>query len=406
MPGWMRMFGVVTLLVLFEVPLGTGLFDPAGPAIAAETALTAEIERLLAAGPAGVGQVEAAAAWQKIVEAGPEALPALLAATARANPVAFNWIVTAADRIVRQARQGGGTLPSEVFLSVIKDRQAPGKTRWMCWQWLNDQDSQHAGALLRECLDDPGAELRRAAVEAALRELGDLNALLNRPGDDTQRRATVAELQKLFAAARDSDQVEMLAQWLRRFGQSVDLARHYGYVQIWRVVGPFDNRGGVGFETTYPPEQRPVISETYAGKHGPVSWKKLTLTDEKGRVNLNELLGEEKGVVAYALTVVELDQDQPVEIRWASPNATKLWVNGRLVAAFDVYHSGYEDDQYRISCQLRQGPNYLLIKICQNEQTQDWARDWEFRLRVCDNLGGGVGKVRDPAELPVSPMPQ
>ena len=29
-------------------------------------------------------------------------------------------------------------------------------------------------------------------------------------------------------------------------------------------------------------------------------------------------------------------------------------------------------------------------KVCQNEQTDDWAQLWSFHLRVCDSLGGAV----------------
>jgi hypothetical protein len=32
----------------------------------------------------------------------------------------------------------------------------------------------------------------------------------------------------------------------------------------------------------------------------------------------------------------------------------------------------------------------LLIKVCQNEQTEEWARAWSFQLRVCDPAGGKV----------------
>jgi hypothetical protein len=39
---------------------------------------------------------------------------------------------------------------------------------------------------------------------------------------------------------------------------------------------------------------------------------------------------------------------------------------------------------------LERGLNQVLIKVCQNEQTDDWAQDWVFQLRVCDDTGGGI----------------
>ena len=62
---------------------------------------------------------------------------------------------------------------------------------------------------------------------------------------------------------------------------------------------------------------------------------------------------------------------QPVEIRIASLIALKLWVNGKPVAEYPIYHSGSQMDQYRTSAVLEPGRNLILVKVCQNEQTQD-----------------------------------
>jgi hypothetical protein len=39
---------------------------------------------------------------------------------------------------------------------------------------------------------------------------------------------------------------------------------------------------------------------------------------------------------------------------------------------------------------LNKGKNTLLVKACQNEQTQDWTVQWEFQLRVCDATGTAI----------------
>jgi hypothetical protein len=31
-----------------------------------------------------------------------------------------------------------------------------------------------------------------------------------------------------------------------------------------------------------------------------------------------------------------------------------------------------------------------LLKLCQNEQKEDWAQDWHFQLRICDASGAAV----------------
>jgi hypothetical protein len=47
-------------------------------------------------------------------------------------------------------------------------------------------------------------------------------------------------------------------------------------------------------------------------------------------------------------------------------------------------------DQYRAHARLKQGVNTILLKICQNEQTEDWAQEWNFQVRVCDASGQAI----------------
>jgi hypothetical protein len=63
-------------------------------------------------------------------------------------------------------------------------------------------------------------------------------------------------------------------------------------------------------------------------------------------VDLNRLIGKEKGVVAYALANVESPLSRRAQVRASSPNAVKIWVNGRLVFRRDEYHHGTEIDQH------------------------------------------------------------
>ena len=81
---------------------------------------------------------------------------------------------------------------------------------------------------------------------------------------------------------------------------------------------------------------------------------------------------------------------QSATVRYASPNATKLWLNKQLVAANEVYHAGGAVDQYVAPVELQAGTNTILLKVCQNEQTQPWAQDWSFQLRLADELGGAI----------------
>jgi hypothetical protein len=49
-----------------------------------------------------------------------------------------------------------------------------------------------------------------------------------------------------------------------------------------------------------------------------------------------------------------------------------------------------ELDQFRVQAHMKAGKNRILLKVCQNEQTEDWAQTWRFQLRVCDAAGTAV----------------
>jgi hypothetical protein len=51
---------------------------------------------------------------------------------------------------------------------------------------------------------------------------------------------------------------------------------------------------------------------------------------------------------------------------------------------------------------LKPGENVLLLKVCQNEQDQDWAQRYQFQLRVCDSTGSAVQPVSTTAKNDLS----
>jgi hypothetical protein len=121
-----------------------------------------------------------------------------------------------------------------------------------------------------------------------------------------------------------------------------------------------------------------------------VSWNKKESDQRHATLDLNKLIGRHKGAVAYAYREFETDEARPIEIRLGTPNGWMLWVNGELVFAHEEYHLMSLMDQYRAQAKLKRGTNRILLKICQNEQKEDWAQEWNFQLRVCDSSGTAV----------------
>jgi hypothetical protein len=173
-------------------------------------------------------------------------------------------------------------------------------------------------------------------------------------------------------------------------GEKPDLKGQLGLISDWWLIGPFDHRGAVGFDAVYPPESEIDLQKEYQGTYGEVSWFKKVSDDRHAILNLNRLIAPHKGAVAYAYQEFESDRTQSVEIRLGTPNGWKLWINGTLVFAHEEYHLMTLMDQYRVTAILQAGANKILLKVCQNEQKEDWAQDWQFQLRVCDLSGAAV----------------
>lgn len=345
--------------------------------------LAESIEAVRGVGPHGQRHVEATAAWGRLARADAAELTTLLGAMDGANPLAANWIRTAVDAAVERSARQGEALPLEELERFVLDRSHAARARRLAYELLVSHDPEAEQRLIPDMMDDPSLELRRDAVAKVIEEA-------QAAQKDEARQRAVAAYRRALPAARDQDQIRLVSEQLRKLGEEVELQRLMGFVAQWRLIGPFDNTDQRGFDTEYPPERELDFGVTYDGKHGKVEWIGHTTTDDYGKVDLNEALAEEKEVVGYGATEFPSDREQTVEFRLTSYNAVKLWVNGRPVIERNVYHSGSQLDQYVGEATLQKGRNLILVKVCQNAQTQDWARHWSFQLRVCDEVGNPV----------------
>ena len=335
----------------------------------------------------GKGHAQAAEAWSQLAQANAGQLNLMLGALDTANPLAANWIRTVVDAVAERELARTGRLPLADLEGLVLDRSHGPKTRELAFVWLVQADHAARERLLPGMLNDPCLTLRRMAVERLMNQGRDLVE----QGDKPQ---AVKRYEQALAAARDVDQVRALGERLNKLGVEVDLPRKLGYVVGWQVIGPFDNVGDKGYEVAYGPEKEVNQQAVYPGKQGPVRWKPGEGTGPFATVDLNKLLVMEKGVVGYALNEFHSSREQEVEFRVSSANAVKLWLNGRLIDEHHVYHSGVQPDQYVSRGTLQAGRNTILVKLCQNEQTQDWAKVWQFQLRVCDLQGAAVNSER------------
>lgn len=346
--------------------------------------------------PEGRGHREASYAWAELTSrATADDLTTILAGMDGAGPLAENWMRAAVDAIAEQRLQKTGKLPVDRLEKFLAHTGHNPKARRLAYEWIARVDKTAPDRLIPGMLDDPSLELRRDAV-ARLVEAADKSAASDAEGaKKTYRQA--------LSAARDLDQVKAITEALDKLGAPVDLQHHYGFLVDWKLIGPFDNRGGKGFNVAYPPEEKIDLGASYDGLEGPVSWKDHHTDDAYGSVDLNKAIGKHMGVAGYAVAIFNSDKARPVELRLGSENANKIWLNGKLLFEAEKYHANSAIDQYVAHAQLKKGQNVILLKICQDEQTVEWAQNWVFQLRVCDSTGAAVLAADRP---PANPNPK
>lgn len=342
--------------------------------------LSPELAKIRAVQPKGDGHKDAVAAMKKVSAADAATLPVVIAAMDDASPLVENWIRAAAEAIAQKQLDKGQPLPIMPLEMFLKDTRHSPRGRRLAFELIALADKTAPDRLIPTLLNDPSLELRREAVAKALKDAEPLANVSNQ----------IKTYHNIFAATRDLDQIKATAAKLKELGEKPDVATHMGYIMSWKVVGPFDNVDDKGWDTAYPPEAGVDLAKRYAGQKEEIGWINHITTDEMGVVDLTKALDKHKGAVAYAYAEFNAAKAQPVELRLGCINATKLWLNGKQIAANHVYHAGHQVDQYIAKGELKAGKNEIMLKVCQNEQKEPWAQNWQFQLRVCDQIGTAV----------------
>ncbi len=370
MRRWMRAAAVVAMIIGVTLPVS-----------AADT--ESLLRTIKSVGREGQGNKAAGRAVQELSQQDSAVLLAVLSSFGDANPLAANYLRSAAESLADRILKSGKSLPAAPLEQLIGDKEQDPRARRLAFELLARVDDSAPDRLISGMLLDPSADFRRDAVarliESGERRLKDKNA------DEAK-----ADFKKALSGATDDDQVKAIAKHLKELQEEIDLKKHFGFLTEWRVIGPFDNVGLKGFDTVYPPEEKLDLTAALTGQKGEVRWESFTTDHEYGIFNIAKLISPHKGAVMYAVTEFHSPSARTVELRLGTPNAWKLWLNGKQLFGRDEYHRGMAIDQYRVRGELQSGANTILLKICQNEQSEDWAQRYEFQLRVADLSGIGL----------------
>lgn len=379
-------------LALAAIVLSSAL---ALPADAAETDLSGSLTAIARAdGTASVDRAAAQAA-QKLQSLPSTRVTDVLAGFTGASKRGRNWLRALAADV-----SDNGDFPKSSLLAFFADRSNDADARYVAFQLLTQHDAGLKSDLLGKAQTDPSLPIRYLKIQSMIEQAATLMA--------DQSDAAIEILREVVANGRSPKQLEKAAKMLSDLDVNVDLANELGMMRRWWGIGPFDNTASTHFDTVYAPEKRYLQSGVpFAvdasgnktpdqGKQRAANWTQISSDDSLGMVDLNEPLANEKDAAAYVFTKFKIAGGESIpnaQIRIGCITSNKVWINGQLVAANDVYHSGTRIDQYVEDCQLKDGENSVLIKVMQNAQTEPWAQDWQFQFRLTRPDGSAIQTI-------------
>jgi len=330
----------------------------------------------------GQGNQAASQAVQQLSQADAGALIPILKGFENANPLALNWLCGAFESVAAKSIQQKN-LPKDKLEKFILDQSNNPRARRLAYETLIKVDPDASDRLIPGMINDPSVTLRRDAVQRLIDQAKEL--------EEADKKSEAKQIyQQALTGATDADQVKAIVKPLRELGEKIDLQKHFGFLSDWMIVGPFDNSGKKGYDTVYPPEQQIDFSAGLEGKEGKVKWKSVNTEDDYGIFDIAKSISPYKGAVMYCAADFYSPGEQQLEIRLGTPNAWKIWVNGKLLFARNEYHRGMIMDQYSVPVTFQPGKNVILLKLCQNEQTENWAQRYQFQLRIARPSGTGV----------------
>jgi hypothetical protein len=148
------------------------------------------------------------------------------------------------------------------------------------------------------------------------------------------------------------------------------------FVQLWQIIGPFANQQSKGLETVYPPETEIDFTQAYPAEGGTAKWQATSWqlpapeADPSVFINLEKRFTPKDRVVAYAVTYIVSEREQPVVLSIGTDDGCKVWLNDALILTHPEPRPP-EPGQDHVPVTLKQGVNRVVIKVA--NETGQWG---------------------------------
>jgi len=159
-----------------------------------------------------------------------------------------------------------------------------------------------------------------------------------------------------------------------------DIVALRGCLSSYWVVGPFAGREAM--RTAAPVEPTAPIDLAQPVKQGDEtqSWRWVSVSDVRGMLNLQRVIGNMQDVGCYLYAEVTADKAQDVLLKIGSDDDVYCWLNGELVWENPAARP-WGEDQDVVKARLQQGANRILLKVLQG------GGDWAASVRITDPQG-------------------
>jgi hypothetical protein len=157
------------------------------------------------------------------------------------------------------------------------------------------------------------------------------------------------------------------------------ISRRAGFINQWRIAGPFPNEADKAESTSFFPEKRIDFNQSARYDTLLAHWQKINLEGIYAIIPLADIFGK-KQLAAYAFTEVNIPIDKSVQFKIGSNDGVVCWLNGMKIHE-NIIARGLTVDEDVVQTTLKKGINRILLKV------PNRGANWEVCLRICNANG-------------------
>ncbi len=201
-------------------------------------------------------------------------------------------------------------------------------------------------------------------------------------GENDQAEKLLMDALKLYPSLYS---VERVLSVMKKNNKDMDpdiskkMARIAGFLNNWKVIGPFPNKNNYDQPTIFPTEMLVDFSQPVSLDSISIEWQNIELDGIFPILPFADLYGR-KQLSAYAYAEINILEDMHGILKTGSNDGVVCWLNEEKVHENFIGRSLVIDEDI-INVHFKKGKNKVLLKVLNR------GNNWEACLRVCDSLG-------------------